>query len=365
MKQVIFFAKHMEIGGLEKSLVNLLNRLDHSEYQVYLVLEERHGPLLEQLDPRIQVSEYRLSACPFVPLRKLLNFAKRSLWTLKHRNQYAFSCSYCTYSIIGSRLAQIASPNSCLYVHNDYTTIYPDPQEFRDFFAQLRTDRFQTVLFVSNESRERFVGRLPELEGTCQVLNNLVDGDTVCRLAAEPCVVHKQPGESLFVFVGRLSEPHKRMSRLLEAFRIAREQRKDIRLLMVGDGPDRSLCEEYIAQWGLEDCVELVGAQTNPYQYLEQGDCLVLSSDYEGFPVVYFEAMILGKDIITTIPVSDERIRVSDYGTIVEKDPRALAQALISYHPHANPKLDMEALNQQRIAKLNEIIRGDHGNNTN
>jgi len=352
MKKLIFFAKHMEIGGLEKSLLNLLNSLDPQRYTVELVLEEKHGPLLEQLGSHITVSEYRLSSCGFVPLRKLINFTKRMLWKRKHGNKYDFSCSYCTYSVIGSRLAQYASPNSCLYVHNDYTTIYPDPKEFADFFAELRTDQFRHVLFVSNESRDGFTRRLPQYTEKCQVINNLVEWESVRSRAAEPCPVIKRPNETLFVFVGRLDEPHKRMSRLLMAFATARKERTDIRLLMVGDGPDRKLCEDLIAEYDLANAVTMVGAQTNPYPYLKAADCLVLSSDYEGFPVVYFEAMILGKDIITTIPVSDERVDVGACATVTDKTPEAFAKALIGYQKQDHVPLDMAELNRKRLETL-------------
>ena len=203
MKKLIFFAKHMEIGGLEKSLLNLLNNLDLNEYQIELVLEELHGPLLEQLDSRITVREYRLSECKFVPLRKMMNLAKRMLWKWKNQNKYHFSCSYCTYSIIGSRLAQYASPNSCLYVHNDYTTIYPDPGKFKQFFSELHAEHFRHILFVSNESKTSFTSTLPELTGKCDVINNIVEWEQVKLLASEPCDVFKRSEETLCVFVGR------------------------------------------------------------------------------------------------------------------------------------------------------------------
>lgn len=356
MKKVIFFAKHMEIGGLEKSLLNLLNSLDADTYQIDLVLEEKHGPLLEQLAPHIHVSEYRLSDCKLVPLRKLINFTKRQLWARKHRNQYDFSCSYCTYSIIGSRLAQYASHNSCLYVHNDYTTIYPDPEEFKQFFSELRTEQFRNVLFVSNESKQSFAELLPEYTHKCDVINNIVEWKHINKLANEACTVKKDAGDTLFIFVGRLSEPHKRVSRLLEAFKSAREVRKDLRLLIVGDGPDRSLYEQLIEDYHLADYVEMVGSQTNPYKFMKHADCLVLSSDYEGFPVVYFEAMILGKDIITTIPVSDECVDIGAYATVAQKNAESFANALIGYHPRENPPLNMDELNQKRIEKISGII---------
>lgn len=358
MKKLIFFSKHMGIGGLEKALLNLLNSLDFDQYQVKLVLEEKQGDFLNMLDKRVQVEEYRLSACPFVPLRKLINFTKRWFWVRKNRNQYDFSCSYCTYSVIGSRLSQAASANSCLYVHNDYANIYPDREEFRAFFRQLRTENFCHVVFVSNESRESFCAVLPELKEKTQVINNLINAHEIKALAAEQCGFQRRPGETVFAFVGRLSEPHKRLSRLLNAFALALKERQGLRLLIVGDGPDRELCRKLVEKLELSGHVEMTGASTNPYKYLSRADCLVLSSDYEGFPVVYYEALILGKGIITTIPVSDEQIHIADYATITEKNPEALALAMKDYKKTDSPPFDMEELNRRRLEALCALAEG-------
>lgn len=358
MKKLIFFSKHMGIGGLEKSLLNLLNRLDFDRYQVTLVLEEKQGEFLKMLDKRVKVEEYRLSACPFVPLRKLINFTKRWLWVHKNRNQYDFSCSYCTYSVIGSRLSQAASVNSCLYVHNDYANICPGREAFEAFFRQLRIEAFRRVVFVSNESREHFNSVFPALAEKTLVINNLISAAEINALAAEPCDFRRRPGETVFVFVGRLSEPHKRLSRLLNAFALAWKERPDIRLLIVGDGPDRPLCRELIKKLGLSASVEMTGASTNPYKYLAQADCLVLSSDYEGFPVVYYEALVLGKGIITTIPVSDEQMDIADYASVTEKSAPCLAAAMKEYKNTERPAFDMEERNRRRLEALSALIEG-------
>ena len=359
MKKLVFFSKNMGIGGLEKSLLNLLNSLDLDRYQVTLVLEEKQGDFLKLLDRRIKVEEYRLSACPFVPLRKLLNFTKRWLWVRKNRAQYDFSCSYCTYSVIGSRLSQAASANSCLYVHNDYADIYPDREEFRAFFRQLRTENFRRVIFVSNESRESFCAVFPDYAEKTLVINNLINAGEIKALAAEQCAFQRRPEETVFAFVGRLSEPHKRLSRLLKAFALALKERPDLRLLIVGDGPDRELCREQINRLGLSGHVEMTGASSNPYKYLSRADCLVLSSDYEGFPVVYYEALVLGKDIITTIPVSDEQIRIADYAAVTDKTPEALASAMKDYKKIVRQPFDMEGLNRRRLEALCALAEGE------
>ena len=358
MKKLIFFSKHLGIGGLEKSLLNLLNSLNFDRYQVTLVLEEKQGEFLKVLDGRVRVEEYRLSACPFVPLRKLINFTKRWLWVHKNRNQYDFSCSYCTYSVIGSRLSQAASANSCLYVHNDYANIYLDEEEFKSFFRQLKVESFHSVVFVSNESRERFNRILPVIAEKTLVINNLINTEEIKMLAMEGCDFVRRPGEMVFAFVGRLSEPHKRLSRLLHAFALAIKQRQNIRLMMVGDGPDRPLCQKLVNDLGLCEHVVMTGASTNPYKYLSRADCLVLSSDYEGFPVVYYEALVLGKGIITTIPVSDEQINITDYALVTEKSPQALAAAMKDYKKSDHPAPDIGELNRRRLEAFFALVEG-------
>ena len=49
-------------------------------------------------------------------------------------------------------------------------------------------------------------------------------------------------------------------------------------------------------------------------------DYIILTSDYEGFPVTYLEALTLNKQIITTINTSDESINMKDYANIISKD---------------------------------------------
>ena len=356
MKRLIFFAKHMEIGGLEKALLNLLNSLARYDYQVTLVLEEKRGAFLRELDDRIELREYRLSACPIKPLRRALNLIKRLLWRWKNAGKYDFSCAYCTYSVIGSRLAQYASPNSCLYVHSDYAVMYPEEEDYRRFFDELQVSRFRRLVFVSQKGREDFCGSYPELSGRSLVINNLVNPEEIRRKAKEPAECPVRPGETVFVFAGRLEESTKRLSRLLEAFALARMQRQDLRLLMVGDGPDRPLCEESIEKLALQDAVTMLGAQPNPYPFMALGDCVVLSSDQEGFPMVYYEALILNRDIITTVPVSDELMDIRQYAVVTEKTPEALAQAMVNYRRGGGKHFDAEALNRQRLESLISVI---------
>lgn len=360
MRRLVFFSKNMEIGGMEKALLNLLNRFDFTQYSVTLVLEEKRGALLERLDPAIRVEEYRLSSCGIPLLRKLINFSHRMLWAARRRHTYDFSCAYCTYSIIGSRLAKYAAKNCWLYVHSDYARSLPSETAYRQFFDSLCVQTFSGAVFVSNESRASFLERYPQMEQRTCVINNLVDADEIRALAVrEPAP--EAVGGPVFLFVGRLEEESKRLSRLLEAFRMAREARPGVRLWIVGDGKDRDLCRTLIGSYGLADAVEMFGAQPNPYPYMRQADCLLLTSDYEGFPVVYTEALVLHKNIITTIPVSDDAMDIAAYAQLVDKDARAIAQAMVSFREHPVAPPDFSEINAARMRRLAALIAAPGG----
>lgn len=141
---------------------------------------------------------------------------------------------------------------------------------------------------------------------------------------------------SHFVFVGRLAAV-KGLRVLLQAFRIAREANPDLRLTLVGDGPDRAFLETEAASMG--DVVQFTGylSQSAVAEIMTTMDAFVLPSFAEGVPVVLMEAMASGKPVIATrvagvlelvddgisgyvVPPGDE-ISLADRIVTVSKDP--------------------------------------------
>ena len=238
MKNIIFFAVNMHIGGMEKALADLLNRLAGRDYRITLLLEKKEGELLKELDERIVVKEYRVYSGGNPLFRKAGNLLKRRSWILKNRNKYDFSCAYATYSVIGSRLALAASKNSALYVHSNYYDVYcGDEKKIKDFFSALTIEKFRHVIFVSDESRDKLARVYSFLKRRGTVIDNLIDVSKVKSLSAEEVRIDKEDSR-LFLFVGRLEEESKRLSRLIKAFAAAYRENSRIRLWIIGDGKD-------------------------------------------------------------------------------------------------------------------------------
>lgn len=141
-------------------------------------------------------------------------------------------------------------------------------------------------------------------------------------------------GESLghvtFVSVGRLS-PEKNHARLLRAFAQVHAERPDTRLVLIGDGPLLDDLTTLADSLGVADAVTFTGRLRNPYAVMSSADCFVLSSDYEGQPIVILEARVLGLPIVTTAFGSASSAMEGSGGLIVERSTEALAEGMRAF----------------------------------
>ncbi len=155
-----------------------------------------------------------------------------------------------------------------------------------------------------------------------------------------PTGVYLQPGHSAsaatsgsaILFIGLINQ-RKGVFVLLEAAELLKNDHVNFTLTMVGEGPERVACEEYVAQHGLASHVRLVGRTSNVSSFFHQTDIFVLPSFGEGLPGVVMEAMTYGVPVVATnIPCLAELIPDAKHGQLVEAgNARALADALRTY----------------------------------
>ena len=91
---------------------------------------------------------------------------------------------------------------------------------------------------------------------------------------------------------------------------------------------------------------------------MNKADYIILTSDYEGFPVTYLEALVLNKSIITTIPTSDDLIDINDYAYVVSKEENTLVNQVkkILKDKNRNKKVDFESMQISRMKKLEDLF---------
>ena len=359
-KKLLFTAYSLDIGGIETALINLLKKLDYKKYDVTLILEKKEGIFLSEVPKEVKVLEYKISASPIVPYRKIYNRSKLIKWTNRLKNKYDFACCYATYSRPGARLALAASQNTALWVHNNYHIIYPDDNELRAFFDGVLAPKFKHVVFVSNESKKEVCKHYPEIRKTAVVCNNIIDGKKIIELAKDKVDDFKHD-VTTFINVGRHDEGQKRLSRIIEASKKLSDKGFTFKVLFIGDGPDSRKYKEMVEDYHLEDKIVFLGRKKNPYPYYKLADAVLLSSEYEGYPVVFIEAMIMDKPILSTT-VSDYEPLVNKYGVFCKKNANDIYYMMKDYLEkgfNSKKKFDYEEYNSTILDSLDEMINNE------
>ncbi|MCV3215236.1 glycosyltransferase [Plectonema radiosum NIES-515] len=174
--------------------------------------------------------------------------------------------------------------------------------------------------------------RIPIPSNRVAVIPNPVDvDDFLIRSQAapeHPWLQHKD--EPVIVSLGRLVK-RKNYPLLLQALAIVRSQLK-VKLIILGEGPERKHLEEVIAKLGLQECVSLPGHVANPWSNIAKADVFVMSSLDEAFCLALVEAMACGVPVISTDAIGGgPRSILEDgkYGNLVPiNDPEALGTAI-------------------------------------
>ena len=169
--------------------------------------------------------------------------------------------------------------------------------------------------------------------------------------------VRRREGTTWFVTAGRLS-PEKNQSRLIRAFATVYTQRPDARLLIVGRGPLRAQLQHEIDTLGLTGVVHLTGAYSNPFAIMAAADCFVLSSNYEGQPMVLLEAAVLTLPIVSVDFTSVHDAVPNGSIHVVAATDAALAEGMRDFLNGTVPAstIDAAAYNADVLDEFHRIV---------
>src|ERR671920_1137513 len=164
-------------------------------------------------------------------------------------------------------------------------------------------------------------------------------------------------GTTTFVTVGRLS-PEKNHARLIRAFAQVHERHPDIRLVILGGGKLERDLQELVVTLGLESYVTLAGQVDNPFAIMAESDCFVLSSDYEGQPMVILEARTLGLPVVTTAFSSVGDSVPEGAGLVVPQTVQGVAKGMERFLAGEVPahELDPDEYNREAMEEFDRVI---------
>lgn len=164
-----------------------------------------------------------------------------------------------------------------------------------------------------------------------------------------------------FVTMGRLS-PEKAQDKLIKAFAQIHEEYPNTKLYLLGDGQLRKSLDSLVKKLNLKDSVFLTGQLDNPFSFMKQCDVFVLSSKYEGQPMVLLEALTLKMKIVATNIVANRAALANgDYGLLTEDTSvESIYKAMKKIYLEPNmsfKEFDYRTYNQQAIENFYREIR--------
>ena len=191
----------------------------------------------------------------------------------------------------------LKSSKKLMWIHNDLTQVSGyTPEKIRRFF------RYDKVMVISEKIHETFLSlaeNQAEKDKIVRIYNPL-DTQEILTKSEKP-VINYQFDESVptFVSVGTVF-PQKGFDRLLRVHKRLLDDGFLHRILILGDGYDFETIKKLKSDLGVDKTATMFGFTDNPYPYFRQANYYILSSRYEGFPTVLFEAITLKKNIIAT-----------------------------------------------------------------
>ncbi len=136
------------------------------------------------------------------------------------------------------------------------------------------------------------------------------------------------------IFYGRIDDEHKNLKLLLDSYKLSKLSKEGVKLLILGNGPDYDAIVQYSKDLKLENHIVFKGFIANPYPFVKNARFMVLSSRFEGFPMVIPETLSLGVPVISVDCKSGpkEVIKNEVNGLLVENfDKNALSEAMNSF----------------------------------
>ena len=156
-----------------------------------------------------------------------------------------------------------------------------------------------------------------------------------------------------FIAIGRYTTA-KGFDLLIESFNIFSKQNKDWKLIIIGEGEDKTLLENLIKKYNLDKRVKLHGKTKNIEKFFLDSKALLLSSRWEGMPMVVTEAMELGVPVISyDIPVCKEIINDYENGLLVKSfDTYLFAEKMLEFSNNE----DLQKKLSKNIKKSSKMI---------
>src|SRR5690625_44640 len=398
-KKKIFITTHtLRLGGVERSLIGLLNTIDYNRFEVDLFLFLHDGEMLPYIPEEVNllpenkkyaglissvkenlkwgnlnllfakqkaksqakkfIKENNIQAQNLVYDNYLQKYSLKHLPTITDQT-YDLAISFLTPHHVTAH--KINAKNKIAWIHTDYSFF-----EF-DKSAEIEMwNSYDYIASISEDCTQGFLKQFPELAPKIVLIENVLDTKFLKSKANAFSVEAEMPtktDEFKLLSVGRFTHA-KNFDNVAEICKYLLNSGLKVKWYLIGYGGEEPKIRASIQEHGMEEHVIILGKKDNPYPYMKACDVYIQPSRFEGKAVTVREAQALGKPvIITNFATSNSQLENGIDGVIVPLENQACANGIknVLENEQLRKKLSencnlRDYSNQSEINKLYALI---------
>ena len=387
-KQIlVVFTAAMELGGIERSLLGLLDAIDYTQYEVDLFLYAHHGPLMPLINKNVNIlpevkelaylresiGEKLKHRCYYSAVLRLRDAIKNKIVPINHDITWAEIMRKCAPKIerhydialgffrpFDYIVEKVDADIKIGWIHTDYTNAGEALELLAKDYA-----RMDYIAAVSDQCAESFLSLFPQFIDKMITVENILSKEFILSEADKENVSDEMTtdGSIKILSIGRFCDA-KNFDNVPDICRRILKAGLDIKWYLIGYGGDEPLIRRRITEASMEDRVIILGKKENPYPYIKACDLYVQPSRYEGKAVTVREAQMLCKPVvITRYATSASQLEDGVDGVIVPMENAGGAEGIVELL--RNPKrmkqlsdtcAERDYTNAQEVEKIYRLI---------
>lgn len=358
MKKVLFVLEHMLSGGVEKSLINLIESLPKGQYDISVLVVKKEGEFIGLLPDYVNINEIPMpeyirndiyygtntrqaikKSIKEFDLKKSINILYMKI--IKNdplarlgngfseipilEEKYDIAICYhvhCQY-LIRYVAEKVNSKFKIAWIHNDFESTHFKIEKYSN-----ELEKYNRIFCVSKQLITELLNRVPQFKNKVYLFENIVSKNNILDLSKEfiPEEFKNYDGIKL-LSIGRLNKQKGFDLAALVCKKLA-SKGLDFKWFVMGVGEEKERLEIIIKELDIEEKFILIGSKVNPYPYIDNCDIYIQPSRHEGYGIAVAEARILNKPILcTNFAGAKEQLKDNDTGLIVKFDENELFNA--------------------------------------
>lgn len=375
MNKIIFGITGLTLGGAERVLVDIANRLTE-KYDVTIFTIYAQGELEKELNRKVHlISLYDFKYNQLQGLKKKLIPLKVLFQKRKIFKKYIDSENYVAQiAFLEGAITRIFSTKTknntkkIAWIHNDISKVFGKgpKSKIKRIIDRNIYEKYDTLVFVSIDNLDKFNKIYDDMDLPHEtVVNNYINAERILKLSNEEIEEQDKDifknNEVNLVQVSRLVE-QKAVDRSIKVHSKLIKEGYKHNIFVIGDGPLKEKLQKQIDEEKVSSTFKLLGAKQNPYPYVKKADYFCLFSNFEGYPMVVEEAKILRKYILATNTATREvLVNYPEYHQVVENSEKGLEEAIKFAIKNKNLNKNNQYVyeNNKIIDKIVKIIEKD------